>query len=70
MKVSKDQRDIEMNTLKGRVEVMGTFVRGLKKMGITPEGVFRVADFAYKSYVEADYFREILAGLRLNLSQK
>ena len=70
MKTNKDQKDIEMNTLKGKVEVMGIFVKGLKKMGITPEAVFRVADYAYKSYVEADYFREVLSSLKLSLSQK
>jgi hypothetical protein len=59
-----------MNTLKGKVEVMGLFVKGIKKMGITPESIFRVADYSYKNYVESDYFREVLAKMRLGLSQK
>jgi hypothetical protein len=46
-----------MNTLNGKVEVVRVFVKELKKIGITPESVFRIADFAYKNYVESDYFR-------------
>jgi hypothetical protein len=30
---------------------MGIFSKGLKKLGITPESVFRIADFSYKNYV-------------------
>lgn len=40
-----------MNTLKGKVEVMSKYAKGLKKLGISPESVFRIADFAYKNYV-------------------
>lgn len=43
--------------MKGKVEVMNIYAKGLKKLGITPESVFRIADFAYKNYVESDYFR-------------
>lgn len=53
----KEQRELEMNTLRGKNEVMALFAKALKKIGITPEAVFRVADFAYKNYVESDYFR-------------
>lgn len=70
VKVTKEQKEMLLGTLKGKVDVMHTFVRGLKKLGITPEAVFRVADFAYKNYVEADYFREVLSNIKLNLSQK
>jgi hypothetical protein len=49
---------------------MSVYVKGIKKMGMSPEAVFRVADFAYKNYVEADYFREVLSNLKLGLSQK
>ena len=59
-----------MNTMKGKVAVMGTYVRGLKKLGITPEAVFRIADFSYKNYVESDYFRQVLANIKLGLTQK
>ena len=61
---------MEMNTLRGKAEVMNIFVKGLKKLGITPEAVFRIADFAYKNYVESDYFREVLSNLKLGLNQK
>lgn len=40
-----------MNTLRGKVEVMNVYAVGLKKIGITPESTFRIADFAYKNYV-------------------
>ncbi len=49
---------------------MNSYVRALKKLGITPESVFRIADFAYKNYVEAAYFREILSKIKLDLNQK
>ena len=39
-----------MATLRGKAEVMGLFVKGVRKIGLTPEAVFRVADFAYKNY--------------------
>lgn len=32
----KEQRELELNTLKGKVDVMNVFVKGLKKLGITP----------------------------------
>lgn len=53
----KDQREIQLTTLIGKVEVMNVFVKGLKKLGITPESVFRIADIACKGFVESDYFR-------------
>lgn len=59
-----------MTTLKGKVDVMNLFVKGLQKIGITPQSVFRIADFAYKNYVEADSFREVLSKMKLGLSQK
>lgn len=59
-----------MATLRGKAEVMGLFVKGVRKIGLTPEAVFRVADFAYKNYVESDYFREVVGKMRLGLSQK
>ena len=66
----REMRELEMNTPRGRVEVMQLFVKGIAKIGLTPESVFRIADFAYKNYVESDYFREVLGKMRLGLSQK
>lgn len=66
----KEMRELEMNTPRGRVDVMQLFVKGITKIGLTPESVFRIADFAYKNYVESDYFREVLGKMRLGLSQK
>ena len=57
VKGRKEEKELELNTLKGKAQVMATYVRGLKKIGITPEAVFRIADFGYKNYVESDYFR-------------
>ena len=59
-----------MNTLKGKVEVMNDFAKGIKKIGITPDGLFRLADYAYKNFVESEYFREILGKMKLELTQK
>lgn len=59
-----------MNTLRGKVEVMNVYAVGLKKIGITPESTFRIADFAYKNYVQSDYFRQVLSKMKLGLSQK
>jgi calpain, invertebrate len=70
VKNNKEQKELELNTLKGKVGVVKIYVGGLKKLGITPEAVFRIADFAYKNYVESDYFREILAKMKLGLTQK
>jgi hypothetical protein len=59
-----------VDTIKGKVGIMAAFVSGLKGIGITPEALFRVADFGYKHYVESDYFRDILSKIRLGLTQK
>jgi Ca2+-binding EF-hand superfamily protein len=68
--LKKEQKEVEMSSLKGKVEVMNIFIKGIKKIGITPESVFRVADFAYKTYVESDYFREVLSKMKLGLTPK
>lgn len=32
----KEQRELDMSTLRGKVEVMNLFAKALKKVGITP----------------------------------
>lgn len=68
--LKKEQKEIEMATLKGKVEVMAIFIKGIRKIGITPESVFRIADSNYKTYVESDYFREVLSKMKLGLTPK
>lgn len=66
----KEKKESQMTTLKGKVDVMLSFLEGIKKVGITPEAVFRIADFGYKNVVESDYFRVVIAKMRLGLNPK
>jgi hypothetical protein len=60
---------LDLETLKGRNEVMNKFKRGTSNFGITPESIFRIADFGYKGEVESDYFRKVLSKIDLGLTQ-
>ena len=59
-----------MATLSGKLEVVRAMAKGMEKLGLTPEGVFRLADSGYRHLVDAEHFREVLGRLRLGLSQK
>ena len=48
---------------------MNKFKNGAASFGITPQSIFRIADFSYKNEVEADYFRQVLAKIDLGLTQ-
>lgn len=48
---------------------MNKFKNGACSFGITPQSIFRIADFTYKNQVEADYFRQVLAKIDLGLTQ-
>ena len=65
-----DFHDFDTSSLKGKAAVMFLFMQGCKKFGITPESIFRIADFHYKNEVESDYFRTVLSKINLNLSPK
>lgn len=67
---AREQREKSMTTLGGRLEVMRVMGKGMERLGLTPEGVFRMADCGYRRVVEADYFREMLGRMKLGLSQK
>lgn len=61
---------VDTETLQGKNQIMNKFKNGACSFGITPESIFRIADFAYKGEVEADYFRQVLSKIDLGLTPR
>ncbi len=65
-----DIKEEQLGNLRGKSDVMRKFLKGAKMFGITPESIYRIADFGYTNCIESDYFRTILSKMSLNLTPK
>lgn len=64
----KNTEITDLESLKGRNSLMRKFRNSAMGFGISPQSIFRIADFSYKGYIETEYFIKILSKINLNLS--